>query len=201
MVGFIGSFYAYEGFDLLLTALPAIIARAPEVRVLLVGGGPEERALKTLARRLGVHDRVTFTGRVPHEDVQRYYGIVDVLAYPRHRMRLTELVTPLKPLEAMAQGRLVVASDVGGHRELISDGETGILFAAGDPDALAGTIVRLLDDRGRWPALQAQARAFVERERTWAGSIARYRDVYRRPEAGPLAATVDTIPRSGQRTS
>ena len=82
-------------------------------------------------------DKVIFTGRVPHSDVQRYYNLVDVLVYPRLKMRLTDLVTPLKPLEAMAQGRLLVASDVGGHQELIEDGKTGVLFAAGDPLALA----------------------------------------------------------------
>jgi len=121
VVGFIGSFYAYEGLDLLIGALRAVLAVRPDVRLLLVGGGPEEDALKGLARRLGLADRVVFAGRVPHRDVQRYYSVVDVFAYPRRSMRLTELVTPLKPLEAMAQGQLLVASDVGGHRELIRD--------------------------------------------------------------------------------
>ncbi len=100
--------------------------------MLLVGGGPQEQALKALAAERGLADRVIFAGRVPHGEVQRYYDLIDVLAYPRHRMRLTELVTPLKPLEAMAQGRMFVASDVGGHRELVRDGETGFLFPAGD---------------------------------------------------------------------
>ena len=80
---------------------------------------------------------VIFTGRVPHKDVNRYYDLIDILAYPRHPMRLTELVTPLKPLEAMAQGQLFVASDVGGHKELIEHDKTGILFKAGDREALA----------------------------------------------------------------
>jgi glycosyltransferase involved in cell wall biosynthesis len=123
---------------------------------------------------------VIFTGRVPHAEVQRYYSIVDVLAYPRHAMRLTDLVTPLKPLEAMAQGRLLVASDVGGHKELIRDGETGILFRAGDATSLAQAIVRLLEQRERWPQLREQGRRFVERERNWPGSVARYRDVFNR---------------------
>jgi glycogen(starch) synthase len=125
VLGFIGSFYAYEGLDLLLRALPAILQQAPDVALLLTGGGPQEANLKQLAQELGLQKHVIFTGRVPHADVQRYYNLVDVLVYPRHSMRLTELVTPLKPLEAMAQGRLLVASDVGGHRELIRDGETG----------------------------------------------------------------------------
>ena len=110
---------------------------------MLVGGGPQEDALKARADRLGIEDKVLFIGRVPHAEVQRYYGLVDVLAYPRHPMRLTELVTPLKPLEAMAQGHLLVASDVGGHRELIRDGETGVLFKAGDVNALVASSSRL----------------------------------------------------------
>ena len=178
VVGFIGSFYAYEGLDLLLAALPQVTARIPDARVLLVGGGPQESELKDLARKLGVEDHVVFTGRVPHGEVQRYYGIVDVFAYPRKSMRLTELVTPLKPLEAMAQGRLLVASDVGGHKELIRDGETGVLFRAGDAASLADAIIRLLGQRDRWPLLRDQGRRFVEQERTWATSVAGYRAVF-----------------------
>lgn len=180
VVGFIGSFYAYEGLDLLLTALQQLRQRVPEIRALLVGGGPEDAALKALAQRLGVADLVVFTGRVPHAHVQDYYDLVDILAYPRHSMRLTELVTPLKPLEAMAQGRLLVASDVGGHRELIDDGRTGVLFRAGDPQALAAAIVRLLSQRGQWPELRRAGRAFVESERNWRASVARYREIYER---------------------
>jgi PEP-CTERM/exosortase A-associated glycosyltransferase len=178
VIGFVGSFYAYEGLDLLLQALPLVLREVPHARVLLVGGGPEEAALKALARTLGVAEQVVFTGRVPHREVQRYYSIADVLAYPRRPMRLTELVTPLKPLEAMAQGRLLVASDVGGHRELIRDGETGILFRAGDPAEMAAAVTRLSAQRERWPLLREQGRRFVEKERSWAASVARYRDLY-----------------------
>lgn len=174
VLGFIGSFYAYEGLNLLLEALPAMLQGRPDVRVLLVGGGPQDAALKAQALALGVADKVVFTGRVPHSEVQRYYDLVDVLCYPRHSMRLTELVTPLKPLEAMAQGRLLVASDVGGHRELIRHGETGMLFKAGDAAALAETVLGLLDQRGLWPALRAAGRQFVEGERNWAASTAHY---------------------------
>ena len=98
-------------------------------------------------------------------------------------MRLTDLVTPLKPLEAMAQGRLIVASDVGGHLELIQDGKTGILFKAGDPDALASKVLNLLSSETSWPGLRAAARAFVETQRNWPVSVARYRAIY-----SPLAS-------------
>jgi PEP-CTERM/exosortase A-associated glycosyltransferase len=178
VIGFIGSFYAYEGLDLLLDALPAILQQRPDVRVLLVGGGPQDAALKAQAQRLGVADKVVFTGRVLHADVQRYYDLVDVLAYPRHSMRLTELVTPLKPLEAMAQGRLLVASDVGGHKELIRHGETGMLFKAGNAQALTQTVVDLLAAQATWPAIRQAGRRFVEEERNWTRSVANYAKVY-----------------------
>ncbi len=178
VLGFIGSFYAYEGLDLLLDALPALLARHPDIRVLLVGGGPQDQALKDRAARLGVADKVVFTGRVPHAEVGRYYDLVDLLTYPRHPMRLTELVTPLKPLEAMAQGRLLVASDVGGHRELIRDGETGWLFRAGSTEALVQVVSRALGERAQWEVRRAAGRRFVERERSWALSVARYAGPY-----------------------
>lgn len=178
VIGFIGSFYAYEGLDLLLDAVPAILAQMPEVKVLLTGGGPQEAALKDQAKRMGIEDSVVFTGRVAHADVGRYYDLIDVLVYPRHSMRLTELVTPLKPLEAMAQGRLFVASDVGGHRELIRDGETGVLFRAGNASDLADKVIGLLRNPQRWPGLKRQARHFVEAERTWKSSVSRYAEPY-----------------------
>ncbi len=180
VLGFIGSFYAYEGLDLLLIAFLRILDLAPDVRVLLVGGGPQEEKLKQQALQLGILGKVVFTGRVPHSEVGRYYDLVDVLVYPRHSMRLTELVTPLKPLEAMAQGRLFVASDVGGHRELIRDGETGVLFRAESPQDLANKTLDLLNSAERWPAMKAAGRHFVETERNWKASVACYRSVYSR---------------------
>jgi PEP-CTERM/exosortase A-associated glycosyltransferase len=178
VIGFVGSFYAYEGLDVLLRAVPDVLQRYPQARLLLVGGGPAEKTLRALAHELGIADRVVFTGRVPHDEVGRYYGLIDVLAYPRRSMRLTELVTPLKPLEAMAQGIVLLASDVGGHRELIRDGETGVLFRAGDAQALSASLLRLLERRADWPRLREQGRRFVERERSWAASVARYAPIF-----------------------
>jgi len=180
VIGFLGSFYAYEGLDLAIDALPLIRQQVPDLVLLLVGGGPQEANLKAQAERLGMADNVRFTGRVPHEQVQRYYDLVDVLVYPRHAMRLTELVTPLKPLEAMAQRRVLVASDVGGHRELISDGLTGRLFKAGDEKAFAQVVVDTFAMRDRWDEFRRAGREFVEKQRNWAASVARYQGVYGR---------------------
>jgi len=180
VLGFIGSFYAYEGLMLLLEALISILEAKPEVRLLLVGGGPQEDLLKQRVQDLGLSGKVIFSGRIPHDQVQKYYDQVDLFVYPRISMRLTELVTPLKPLEALAQGKLVIASDVGGHRELIRHGETGWLFKAGDPGALAGTVVSALDRRDEWSRFRSAGREYVERERTWAHSVSRYKPIYER---------------------
>jgi glycogen(starch) synthase len=180
VLGFIGSFYAYEGLALLLRALPRMLQTIPSLHVLLVGGGPQEKDLRALAVELGIEQRVTFAGRVAHGKVDDYYRLIDILVYPRLPMRLTELVTPLKPLEAMAQGRLIVASDVGGHREMIEHGKTGMLFQAGNANALADQVIALIRQVHSWPRLRAQARAYVESERSWGGSVARYRDIYQR---------------------
>jgi glycogen synthase len=144
---------------------------------------------------VGLKAHVVFAGRVPHGEVQRYYELIDLLAYPRLPIRLTELVTPLKPLEAMAQGRVFVASNVGGHRELVRHGETGFLCPAGDAVALAQALEDALSRQAEWPRMRQQARRFVELERTWVNSVARYADVYRRALAGrgvPLPATLAT---------
>ncbi|HZI82910.1 MAG TPA: glycosyltransferase, partial [Casimicrobiaceae bacterium] len=188
-IGFVGSFYGYEGLDLLIEAAAMLVPRRPDVRVLLVGGGPREQALRKLAAERGIAERVLFAGRVPHAEVQAYYDLIDVLAYPRHRTRLTDIVTPLKPLEAMAGGRLFVASDVGGHRELVRDGQTGFLFPAGDAAALARAIETILARPEDCTQVREQARRFVETERTWARSVARYADVYQRLREAHLGAS------------
>jgi glycogen(starch) synthase len=164
--------------------LPLLLARTPHLKLLLLGGGPQEQALREQVRELRLDPHVVFAGRVPHAGVQRHYDLMDVLVYPRRSMRLTELVTPLKPLEAMAQSRLVVASDVGGHRELIRAGETGYLFTAGDLGALATTLADVLARREAWTHVRQAARRFVEQERTWRISVRNYIGVYRAALAG-----------------
>ncbi len=180
VIGYIGSFYDYEGIDDLIAAMPALVAVQPRARLLLVGGGPMEAALKAQAASSPAAAQIHFVGRVPHTEVERYYSLIDILAYPRKKMRLTDLVTPLKPLEAMAQGKLVAASSVGGHRELIEDGVTGTLFAPDDPAAIADALARLLENRAMWPERRRTARIFVETHRNWSSNILRYEPVYQR---------------------
>lgn len=191
-LGFIGSFYGYEGLDVLLDALPLILEIEPRARVLLVGGGVERERLEEQAKRLGVADRVVFPGRVPHGEVAKYYSIVDLLVYPRKSMRLTETVTPLKPLEAMAQKRLLIASNVGGHRELVEDGATGFLFEPDSPAAIAEAVRRTLEARDRWDDIRSAGRRWVETCRNWQASVAKYRSVYGALPCSSLSAGADS---------
>lgn len=178
ILGFIGSYYAYEGLLLLLDALPEIIQTQPSVRLMLVGGGPQLQEIKNKIKALELQQFVILVGRVPHDVVQCYYNLVDIFVYPRLSMRLTDLVTPLKPLEAMAQGRVLVASDVGGHHELIRDKVTGYLFNAGDKMSLIETVLFALTDRPRWDEVRLAGRRYVEVERNWSQSVAHYQSIY-----------------------
>jgi PEP-CTERM/exosortase A-associated glycosyltransferase len=180
VLGFIGSFYRYEGIDLLIEALPHIIPEHPNVKVLLVGGGPHEPELRKATASARLDPYIVFTGRVKHADVNRYYDLVDIFVYPRRRKRLTEFVTPLKPLEAMASRTVVLASDVGGHKELINDGETGYLFPADDATALADRLMAILAARDQWSRIQVAGLHFVETSRTWDVCTAPYEQIYRR---------------------
>lgn len=178
--GFIGTFFPFEGLELLIRAVSSIRAREPQVRFLLVGDGPEEARLRALARELGVEDAIVFTGRVDHAEIERYYDLIDVLVYPRESKRLTELVTPLKPLEAMARRKLIVASDVGGHREMVFPGENGLLFRAGDQDSLAETCLEMLNRSKDWDAFREQGFRYVRESRSWLCNVLIYDRLYRR---------------------
>ena len=178
VIGFIGSFYDYEGIDDLIDAMPLILASHTDARLLLVGGGPMAAMLKRRADASPAREAIRFVGRVPHDQVERYYALADIMAYPRKASRLTELVTPLKPLEAMAQGKLVAASNVGGHRELMVQGETGTLFVPDDPQDCAAALCALLAERGEWAALRERAQRHVRQRHDWARNVRRYEDVY-----------------------
>lgn len=179
VLGFIGSFYTYEGLALMIDAMPALLAKDPTIRLMLVGGGQDEDALRRRALTKGLDGKVLFTGRVPHDDVLAYYSLIDICLYARLPMALTDLVTPLKPLEAMAAGRIVVASDVGGHRELIADNDTGFLFKAGYLTALIERLQDVLASRERWPQIRANGRAMVA-ARSWEAVTAAYGPLFER---------------------
>jgi PEP-CTERM/exosortase A-associated glycosyltransferase len=178
VVGYISSFVGYEGIRYLLEAVAELLERGRPVRAVLVGDGPERASLERLASDLGIAAAVVFTGRIPHEEVLRYYGLIDVFVVPRTAARVSHLVTPLKPFEAMATGRALLVSRVAALEEIVTHGETGLIFEPEDPGSLAGAIESLLDDPGRRQELGAAARDWVCSNRTWQRNGERYRELY-----------------------
>jgi len=179
VIGYVGFFFAYEGVDVLLHAF-ARLGDTPPCRLLLVGGGEQAAALRELATALGIASKVVFAGAVSYQEVQRWYSICDVLAYPRRLGKQTAVVTPLKPLEAMAMGKAIVATAIGGLQELIRDGDTGLLCPPDDPEALAAVLRTLAQAPQRRAEMGARARAFVCAERDWSRLAPVYEGVYRK---------------------
>jgi PEP-CTERM/exosortase A-associated glycosyltransferase len=179
VLGFIGSFYDYEGLDLLISAMTELIKEDDSFRLLLVGGGVQEQKLKEQVALLSLDDYIIFTGRVPHDTVSDYYSLIDLLVYPRKSMRLTELVTPLKPLEAMAQGKSVLASDVDGHQELITHKINGCLFESDNVKSLTSEVLCIFDDVDLQASMKYEGRKYVEKERNWEKSVNHYLPLYK----------------------
>lgn len=180
VIGFVGSFYRYEGLDVLVEAFAKLLRKKDNLVLLLVGGGEMEEELRAQVHRLSLTSRVVFTGRIPHDRIPGVYGLFDFLVYPRNSIRLTELVTPLKPLEAMAMGKPLVASNIGGHRELIQDGGTGVLFQAGNVESLLQKLEGLLREPDRVQHLVQHGKAWVAQERSWKKIVKRYIPIYQR---------------------
>jgi PEP-CTERM/exosortase A-associated glycosyltransferase len=179
VIGYIGSFFRYEGLDLLVKAMIRLSSQFPDVRLLLVGDGEVTTQLKKIAADSGIIEKIVFSGRVPHQKVHEYYRLCDIMVLPRVDSRETRLVTPLKPLEIMAMAKPLIASNIGGHRELMVDGVNGILFKAEDVDALAEACGHLIVNRDAREDLGRRARKWVESERDWNVLIERYVDLYK----------------------
>jgi PEP-CTERM/exosortase A-associated glycosyltransferase len=180
LLGYIGTLFAYESLDLAIRAVADLAPAHPKIHLLIVGGGNARAALEETAARLGVGARVRFAGPVPHDQIGRYYGIVDLFVLPRRPNRLTDLVTPLKPLEIMARGKPLLASDCGGHRELIRDGVNGFLFESGTSGALAARIAGLLAIEADLPAFGGRAREWATRHCSWKKVVAPTLALYQR---------------------
>lgn len=179
VIGFIGSVRRLEGLATLLEAFALCRSQRAKVGLVIVGDGAERKALEAQASRLGLSG-VLFTGNVPHAEVASWYSIMDVMVYPRIRAVINEHVTPLKPLEAMALGKVCVASNVGGLMELIRNDETGVIFRSDDAGDLASTLMQLMDDPARRERLRQAALEFVRSERDWNAIVPRYRELYDR---------------------
>lgn len=176
VIGYAGGLMDYEGLELLLEAVALLKARrggegSPDFRLVVVGDGPHQSAVHSAADRLRLGDVVTFTGRVPHEEIGRYLSLFDVTPFPRLPLPVCELISPIKPFESMAMGKAVVVSSVAALTEIVSDGTTGLVFEKGSADDLALVIERLLDDPSLRAKLGESARTWVQNERDWSSLV------------------------------
>jgi len=178
VLGFIGSLYRWEGVAWLVRAVTELRRCGTACKLLIVGDGEEMPAVREAVRELNAGDFIQVLGRVPHDEIERYYSVVDVLVYPRHSIRLTELVTPLKPLEAMALGKAILGSDVGGIRELVESEKTGVLYRADNVEDFCVQAKRVLAQATLRRKLGEEAREFILREKDWNVLARRYIDIY-----------------------
>jgi PEP-CTERM/exosortase A-associated glycosyltransferase len=178
VLGYVGTFQPYEGLETLIDALARIRVALPAAHLLITGSGGEEERLKARVRQQQLDNHVTFTGRLPHDQVRDAYAQADLMVYPRVMTRTTALTTPLKPLEAMAMGKPVIVSDVPAMHELVRPGETGLIFRAGDAADLAEKCLQILGEPAGCVQLGGRARDWVLAERQWSALVAGYQKVY-----------------------
>lgn len=176
--GFFGSLYRYEGVAWLIRAISELYSRGSRFKVLIIGSGEDEAALGDAIRECNAAGYVHTINRVPHDEIGRYYSVVDVMVFPRLSVRLTELVTPLKPLEAMSLKKAVLASDVGGHRELVEHDVTGLLFRPEDIPDFCRQAERLISSPVLRQQLGERGREMILRDKDWKVLARRYQGIY-----------------------
>lgn len=180
IIGFLGSFYKYEGLYDMVQAMPCILQKEKNAVLILGGKGEEEQELKDLVDKLQIQKNVLFLGQIEHKDVLSYYSIMDVVVYPREKNRLTDLVTPLKPLEAMSMEKAVLGSSANGIMELVQNEKTGLIFQSGDIQNLASQCLLLLHSPQQRKTLGENARKYVLQHRSWDRIIQEHVGLYQK---------------------
>ncbi|WP_024586623.1 glycosyltransferase [Aliihoeflea sp. 2WW] len=175
VIGYIGTFVQYEGLELLVEAAANLRDRGLSFRLLLVGNenvaagdaGPITTEVQRIAQERGLDDWLIMPGRVPHDQVESYYSLIDIAPFPRKAQPVTEMVSPMKPLEAYAMEKAVVASSVGALQEMVQDGKTGLIFEKDNVASLTDTLALLIAEPELRMQLGREGRRWVEAERTW----------------------------------
>lgn len=193
VIGYVGSILDYEGIDDLLHATRIMIDRGLNVVVLIVGDGAAYKQCRDLSSALGLDPHVIFTGRVPHAEVESYYSLIDIAPFPRKPLPVCEMVSPLKPFEAMAMAKCVVVSSVAALAEIVGDRPIGLVHEKGNIKSLAEVLERACLDKELREALGRESRRFVVEERDWSILAGRVLDIYREfgliPASEPAVAT------------
>ncbi|KAE8439014.1 glycosyltransferase [Vreelandella piezotolerans] len=198
VIGYIGTFNAYEGLDDLMHACGKLYREGVVFRTLLVGSEPSNRVgkgpcaseIESIAASYGFKDWLIMPGRIPHDQVSDYYSLIDIAPFTRKPLPVTELVSPLKPLEAMAMEKALVVSSVGALAEMVQDGKTGLVYEKGNIDSLAGKLASLLTDASIRQQMGKHARQWVIGNRTWKICAERVREKAHYFEENPPVVTI-----------
>ncbi len=178
--GYVGSLNGWDGLEYIIKAMPFILKQEPNVKAVFVGGGPQEDNLRQLTRNLNLERNIVFIGRVPHDEIVRYYSVFDLICTPRPNTRVSNVVTPLKPLESMACEIPLVVSNVGALREMVIDGQTGLFFKPEDEADLGRKVLALTRDEHMRSKLSRGGRKWVMENRSWSELVKTYTSLYRK---------------------
>lgn len=180
IIGFIGRINGYEGIEILIRSIPYLLEQFRDLKVLLIGGGDPKyiRNLKKLSLDLNVSNYILFIGIVPHYEIKEYYSIIDIIVIPRLNLNVNRKVTPLKPLEAMAFRKLVIASNLPALRYVIIPKKTGDLFKAEDPIDLSSKIIYYLKNPEKKKVIEEFSRLYVEKYFSWETIVPKYKQLY-----------------------
>jgi glycosyltransferase involved in cell wall biosynthesis len=178
VIGYVGSLLDYEGLNLLMSAGKELAANRSDFHILIVGGGAATETLIKQVAELGIESVVTFTGRVPHADVERYYSLIDIAPFPRLALPVCEMVSPLKPFEAMAMEKACVVSNVDALTEIVQDGVTGRVFEKNSVADFAKVLTELLDNPTQIREYGVTSRKWVQENRTWERNAKIVHDTY-----------------------
>ena len=180
IIGFAGSLVGYEGLDILLQAARVLRDRGVGFQVGIAGTGDVHDQLTAYAQEHALEPHVRFLGRRPAEEMPRVLSCFDIVCCPRKSLPVTEMVSPLKPLEAFAASTPVVLTDVSPHRTIVgAREERGLLAAPDDPVALADALQELIENPGRRAAMGRAGRLWTVDERNWRALGEQARRVYR----------------------
>lgn len=180
VIGYIGSIVKYEGLQTLIKAIAEIKNQGyKDIRVVIAGDGNYKNELEKLTKELRLENEIIFAGRIPHEEVIQHYSLFDMCVFPRVEEEVTNIVTPLKPLEAMACKKIVVGSNLDAIKEMIMEGVNGFIFDNSIED-LCKKIKMVYENKNLRSAMKEKARYWVEENRDWNKLALRYKKEYDR---------------------
>ena len=167
VIGYIGSLREMEGVDFTAKAVAKLADNGHDIRLFVLTGDNGQEELRALCKKLDITDKSTIMGPVPHEEVPVFYDLIDLFIVSRPKTRVTELVTPLKPFEAMAMGKAVIASKLPALGEIIQHEKTGLLYTPDNLESLVASIEKCIEDDGLVRKLGDSARKWIKENRTW----------------------------------